>query len=78
MTSGGSGDCTVGGETFFQPINEILQRNDATLLTATGGAGAGGGQTATPAPSESASAPASGGAKTGHHRRHHPRFLIFG
>ena len=24
VTSGGSGDCTVGGETFFQPVNEIL------------------------------------------------------
>jgi streptogrisin C len=42
VTSGGSGDCTVGGETFFQPVNEILQRNNLTLLTATAGAGAGG------------------------------------
>jgi streptogrisin C len=33
VTSGGSGDCTVGGETFFQPINEILQRNNLTLTT---------------------------------------------
>ena len=24
VTSGGSGDCTVGGTTFFQPVNEIL------------------------------------------------------
>jgi streptogrisin C len=24
VTSGGSGDCTVGGETFFQPVDEIL------------------------------------------------------
>jgi streptogrisin C len=31
--SGGSGDCTVGGETFFQPINEALQTLDRTLLT---------------------------------------------
>jgi streptogrisin C len=33
VTSGGSGDCTVGGETFFQPIAEILEANDLTLLT---------------------------------------------
>jgi len=38
VTSGGSGDCTVGGETFFQPINEILQRNSLTLVT-TGNSG---------------------------------------
>jgi streptogrisin C len=31
--SGGSGDCTVGGETFFQPINEVLETLDLTLLT---------------------------------------------
>jgi hypothetical protein len=29
----GSGDCTVGGETFFQPIAQILTANDLTLLT---------------------------------------------
>lgn len=34
VTSGGSGDCTRGGVTFFQPINEILQRNNLTLVTA--------------------------------------------
>jgi streptogrisin C len=84
VTSGGSGDCTVGGETFFQPVNEILQRNDLTLLTSTGGAGAGGAaaSTAPPAedpsaaPSDDASAPAANG--TGHHRKkHHPRFFFF-
>ncbi|MET0418299.1 MAG: S1 family peptidase, partial [Actinoplanes sp.] len=36
MTSGGSGDCTVGGETFFQPINEILAAEDLTLVTSGG------------------------------------------
>ncbi|MEU2157946.1 S1 family peptidase [Streptomyces sp. NPDC019396] len=25
LTSGGSGDCTAGGETFFQPVTEALQ-----------------------------------------------------
>jgi streptogrisin C len=74
VTSGGSGDCTVGGETFFQPINEILQRNDLTLLTSTGGGA--GGATATPAPSASASSPATG--TTTHRRRHHLRFFVFG
>lgn len=33
VTSGGSGDCQVGGETFFQPLNEILEVNGLTLLT---------------------------------------------
>ncbi|WP_433368842.1 S1 family peptidase [Actinoplanes sp. CA-142083] len=38
VTSGGSGDCTVGGETFFQPVNEILAVNDLTLVTSGGAA----------------------------------------
>jgi streptogrisin C len=88
VTSGGSGDCTVGGETFFQPVNEILQRNDLTLLTSTGGAG--GGAAATP-PADGASAPPAddpsaepsaaapaGNGGTGHHRKHHPKFFFFG
>ncbi|QOC93006.1 S1 family peptidase [Micromonospora craniellae] len=33
VTSGGSGDCVRGGTTFYQPVNEILQRNSLTLLT---------------------------------------------
>ncbi|MEU4561743.1 S1 family peptidase [Actinoplanes sp. NPDC023936] len=33
VTSGGSGDCTSGGETFFQPLNEILATSDLTLVT---------------------------------------------
>jgi len=40
VTSGGSGDCTVGGETFFQPVTEILEVNNLTLLTTGGGGGA--------------------------------------
>jgi streptogrisin C len=39
VTSGGSGDCTTGGETFFQPVNEILATNKLTLLTTGGGTG---------------------------------------
>lgn len=33
VTSGGSGDCTNGGQTFFQPVNEILQTYGLTLVT---------------------------------------------
>ena len=33
VTSGGSGDCTVGGETFFQPITEILAVDNLELIT---------------------------------------------
>ncbi|MDO0924520.1 S1 family peptidase [Streptomyces sp. TG1A-8] len=36
LTSGGSGDCTSGGETFFQPVTTALRATGATL-----GAGAG-------------------------------------
>ncbi|GHJ47677.1 serine protease [Catellatospora sp. TT07R-123] len=36
VTSGGSGDCTSGGTTYFQPVNEILQTYGLTL-TVTGG-----------------------------------------
>ncbi len=33
MTSGGSGNCTFGGTTFFQPVNEALSRWGLTLVT---------------------------------------------
>ncbi|MFI7574923.1 S1 family peptidase [Micromonospora sp. NPDC049497] len=33
VTSGGSGDCTRGGVTFFQPLAEILEVNGLTLVT---------------------------------------------
>ncbi|ARP74124.1 serine protease [Streptomyces sp. MUSC 125] len=39
VTSGGSGDCTSGGTTFFQPINPLLQTYGLTLVTTTGGPG---------------------------------------
>jgi streptogrisin C len=39
VTSGGSGNCTSGGTTFFQPINPILSTFGLTLKT-TGGGGA--------------------------------------
>lgn len=34
VTSGGYGDCTSGGETWFQPVNPILSRYGLTLQTA--------------------------------------------
>ena len=33
VTSGGNGDCSSGGTTYFQPVNEILQTYGLTLLT---------------------------------------------
>ncbi|MFC4119198.1 S1 family peptidase [Nonomuraea zeae] len=36
MTSGGSGNCTSGGVTYFQPIGEILSAGGLTLVTAGG------------------------------------------
>ncbi|MFE2050768.1 S1 family peptidase [Streptomyces sp. NPDC059459] len=40
LTSGGSGDCAVGGETFFQPVTTALEAVGATLGgDAPGGAG---------------------------------------
>jgi streptogrisin C len=33
VTSGGSGDCTVGGTTFFQPLAEILAVDNLQLVT---------------------------------------------
>ncbi|EMD62679.1 hypothetical protein GGP41_003495 [Bipolaris sorokiniana] len=32
VTSGGSGDCTRGGTTYFQPVNEILSAYSLTLV----------------------------------------------
>jgi streptogrisin C len=33
VTSGGSGNCSSGGTTFFQPVNEILEAGGLTLVT---------------------------------------------
>ncbi|MEV6120753.1 alpha-lytic protease prodomain-containing protein [Streptomyces sp. NPDC052077] len=43
VTSGGSGDCRSGGETFYQPINPLLQAYGLTLKTTGGGGDNGGG-----------------------------------
>ena len=37
VTSGGSGNCSVGGTTYFQPVNEILSAYGLTLRTGSGG-----------------------------------------
>ncbi|MFG1944846.1 alpha-lytic protease prodomain-containing protein [Nonomuraea sp. NPDC048826] len=37
MTSGGSGNCSVGGTTYFQPIGEIISVGGLTLVTSGGG-----------------------------------------
>jgi streptogrisin C len=36
VTSGGSGNCSSGGTTYFQPVNEILQAYSLTLVTGGG------------------------------------------
>jgi streptogrisin C len=41
VTSGGSGNCSSGGTTYFQPVNEILQTYGLTLVTGGGGPGPG-------------------------------------
>jgi streptogrisin C len=48
VTSGGSGNCSSGGTTFFQPVNEILQAYGLTLATG-GGNPPGGSCTTNPA-----------------------------
>ncbi|MFH9571015.1 trypsin-like serine protease [Streptomyces sp. NPDC017230] len=50
-TSGGSGDCTRGGTTFYQPVNPLLSDFGLTLTTTSASAG-------TPAPQDNAAADA--------------------
>lgn len=72
VTSGGSGNCTVGGETFFQPVTEILEENNLTLITTTGGVPSSGEASAVP-PAEEATEPPldEEQERGGHHRRGH-------
>lgn len=72
LTSGGSGDCATGGETFFQPVTTALAATGATLGPGTASpAPTDGTQTgaADPAAVNTATAAASAPAATGH-RRH--------
>jgi streptogrisin C len=47
VTSGGSGNCSVGGTTYYQPVNEILSAYGLTLTTSGGGTPPPGGSTCT-------------------------------
>lgn len=58
LTSGGSGDCTNGGTTFFQPVTKALDELDVQLLVAAPQGNAGGNGT----PSQEPSAPPTKGA----------------
>jgi streptogrisin D len=80
LTSGGSGDCTTGGETFFQPVTTALQATGATLGDGTGGdQSASADPSATAAdpsapdadPSATATDPATTSGTAQHSRRHH-------
>ncbi|MFF8970022.1 S1 family peptidase [Streptomyces sp. NPDC014995] len=57
ITSGGSGDCTSGGTTYFQPVTKALAQLGVQLIVAAPSDTAGNG--ASPAPSEGASEPSS-------------------
>ncbi|MBN1171527.1 MAG: S1 family peptidase [Micromonosporaceae bacterium] len=52
VTSGGSGNCTSGGTTFFQPVNEILSAYNLTLVTSGSG-----GTSPSPTPSATSAKP---------------------
>ncbi|MCL6673775.1 MULTISPECIES: S1 family peptidase [Streptomyces] len=52
VTSGGSGDCTTGGTTFFQPLTKAMQALGVQLIVSKQAA-AGQGGSPTPAPSAS-------------------------
>lgn len=57
VTSGGNGDCTAGGTTFFQPVTKALSALGVRLLVSPPEAGgAAGGASAAPSPAPSASA----------------------
>ncbi|WP_328773562.1 trypsin-like serine protease [Streptomyces sp. NBC_00286] len=49
VLSGGSGDCTTGGTTYYQPINPLLQAYGLVLTTSTSGTAAPGGAPQEPA-----------------------------
>ncbi|MFJ3639848.1 S1 family peptidase [Streptomyces sp. NPDC090108] len=52
ITSGGNGDCTTGGTTFFQPVTKAMAALNVRLLVSAQNAG--GTQGATPAPAATA------------------------
>ncbi|POX61604.1 serine protease [Streptomyces sp. Ru62] len=54
VTSGGNGDCTAGGTTFFQPVTKALTALGVRLIVSAQNAGGAPGGTPSPAPSASA------------------------
>ncbi|MXM68877.1 trypsin-like serine protease [Streptomyces sp. HUCO-GS316] len=58
VTSGGSGDCTAGGTTFFQPVTKALSALGVQLIVSTQ-AGSGTGQSGAPS-----AAPSAGGSQS--------------
>ncbi|MFD8806625.1 alpha-lytic protease prodomain-containing protein [Streptomyces sp. NPDC059597] len=50
VTSGGSGDCTSGGTTFFQPLTKAMQALNVRLITSGGKAGAAQNPSSAPTP----------------------------
>ncbi|MFI6854014.1 S1 family peptidase [Streptomyces sp. NPDC050416] len=58
VTSGGSGDCTAGGTTFFQPVTKALTELGVKLIVAKQ-AGAGTGASPAPSASQGAASPGS-------------------
>ncbi|MET8952846.1 S1 family peptidase [Streptomyces sp. NPDC004393] len=67
LTSGGSGDCTAGGETFFQPVTAALKATGATLGAggAVGGGGAAGAGDQSASPGDQSTASAGAGDQSG-------------
>ncbi|GGW71479.1 protease [Streptomyces lucensis JCM 4490] len=55
VTSGGSGDCTAGGTTFFQPLNKAMSALGVRLIVSAQNAGGAQGAPPSPAPSSPAS-----------------------
>lgn len=64
LTSGGSGDCTQGGETFFQPVTTALQATGATF-GADAGAGDQGGDGAAGQGADGQAGDQNGGGQSG-------------
>ncbi|OXY90925.1 S1 family peptidase [Streptomyces diastatochromogenes] len=54
VTSGGNGDCTTGGTTFFQPITKAMAALNVRLIVSAQNAGAAQGTSPSPAPSGAA------------------------
>jgi hypothetical protein len=66
VTSGGSGDCTTGGTTFFQPVTKAMSALGVQLIVSAGSAsGQGSSQSPTPSDSATHSAIAPGAATPG-------------